>query len=240
MVKKIIHSDGNVIYDDVVTAILVDGGFYRRRAFSAFGDISAKERANELYSYCKRHLCEMVDGNLHVHQLYRILYYDCFPSEKVIYNPITKTNVNLKDSDTYKWTNEFFSNLKSKRKLALRLGRLADSQAQFVLSNKALKKLCNGTISVDDLKETDVSLSMQQKGVDMKIGLDISSLTHNKQVNQIVLISGDSDFVPAAKFARRAGIDFILDPLFAHVKPDLLEHIDGLRTCDSLFDKSNK
>lgn len=38
------------------TAILVDGGFYRRRAQSLFGEKSAEDRADELYYYCKRHL----------------------------------------------------------------------------------------------------------------------------------------------------------------------------------------
>ena len=42
-----------------------------------------------------------------------------------------------------------------------------------------------------------------------------------------MLISGDSDFVPAAKLACREGIDFILDPLFNPIKPDLFEHIYG-------------
>lgn len=69
----------------------------------------------------------------------------------------------------------------------------------------------------------------------MKIGLDIASLAYKKQVNQIVLISGDSDFVSAAKLARREGIDFVLDPLFAPIKPNLMEHIDGLRSCDNRF-----
>jgi len=41
--------------------------------------------------------------------------------------------------------------------------------------------------------------------------------------------------VPAAKLARREGIDFILDPLHSPIKPDLFEHIDGLYTCDSHF-----
>ena len=50
------------------------------------------------------------------------------------------------------------------------------------------------------------------------------------QVDQIILFSGDSDFVPAAKLARREGIDFILDPLWASIKPNLHEHIDGLRS----------
>ncbi|WP_204245095.1 NYN domain-containing protein [Cloacibacillus sp. An23] len=54
--------------------------------------------------------------------------------------------------------------------------------------------------------EDDVTLNVKQKGVDMRIGLDIASVTYKKQVQRIVLISGDSDFVPAAKLARREGM----------------------------------
>ena len=37
-------------------------------------------------------------------------------------------------------------------------------------------------------------------------------------------------FVPAAKLARREGVDFTLDPMHASIKSDLHEHIDGKRT----------
>nr|WP_243735402.1 NYN domain-containing protein [Xanthomonas oryzae] len=47
----------------------------------------------------------------------------------------------------------------------------------------------------------------------MRIGIDISSLALKHQVDQIVLFAGDADFVPAAKLARREGIDFVLDPM---------------------------
>ena len=68
------------------------------------------------------------------------------------------------------------------------------------------------------------------KGVDIRIGLDIATITLKKQADTIVLVSGDSDFVPAAKLARRDGVTFILDPLWQNVSPDLLEHIDRLRS----------
>ena len=64
----------------------------------------------------------------------------------------------------------------------------------------------------------------------MKIGLDIASLSYKRLVEQIILISGDSDFVPAAKLSRREGNDFILDPMWNHINPDLHEHIDGLKS----------
>ena len=85
-----------------------------------------------------------------------------------------------------------------------------------------------GERTVDNLEEKDFIFTAEQKGVDMRIGLDIASLAYKKLVDQIILISGDSDFVPAAKLARREGIDFILDPMWQDIRADLKEHIDGL------------
>ncbi len=213
------------------TAILVDGGFYRRRAQKVFGDKNATDRADELETYCKRHLKTHGQNS----ELYRIFYYDCPPSSKRIYHPYLKSQIDLGRSDLFVWTNDFLDSLKKKRKFAVRLGKLAEEQAHYTIRPEVVKKLCNGTISFSDITEKDFCLEIDQKGVDMKIGLDIASIAYKKQVDQIVLISGDSDFVSAAKLARREGIDFILDPLGAHIKPDLFEHIDGLRTCDKSY-----
>lgn len=210
-------------------AILVDGGFYRRRAQSLWGEKTAEERANELIDYCHRHLSEGRKDRWS-YDLYRIFYYDCPPMEKKVFHPLQKKTVDFGKSDLYIWMTEFLSELKGKRKVALRLGSLAESQACYTLRPDAVKKLCNGSLSVDQLEDNHFTLDVSQKGVDMKIGIDISSLAYKKQVEKIVLISGDSDFVPAAKLARREGIDFVLDPMWQDIKPELFEHIDGLRT----------
>ena len=81
-----------------------------------------------------------------------------------------------------------------------------------------------------NLQADDVALGLRQKGVDMRIAIDIASLTLKQQVNTIVLVAGDSDFVPAAKLARREGMEFILDPLWQNVNDDLFEHIDALQS----------
>ncbi len=218
------------------TAILVDGGFYRRRAFVAYGDRSPAERADELYAYCKRHLNTHGENS----DLYRIFYYDCPPMTRQVFHPLTQKNVNFAKSDTYTWAIKFFDELKKKRKVALRMGELSEQQAHYTLKNNKLNQLIRGEISVPDLTEKDFLFSVEQKGVDMRIGLDIASLSFKKQVDQIVLISGDSDFVSAAKLARREGIDFILDALHTNIKPNLFEHIDGLRTCDNCFKPKNE
>ena len=56
----------------------------------------------------------------------------------------------------------------------------------------------------------------------------MASLCLKKQADVIVLVAGDSDFVPAAKLARREGVRIILDPLWQNVSDSLFEHIDGL------------
>ena len=82
-----------------------------------------------------------------------------------------------------------------------------------------LKALLNGRRDWATLSDEDFRLDFRQKGVDMRIGLDIASLAYKGQINQLVLISGDSDFVPAAKLARREGIDFVLDPMWSTIRP---------------------
>lgn len=210
----------------IKTAIMVDGAFYRKRAFYFWGDLSPKDRAQELVNYCKRHIKEEKAGA----ELYRIFYYDCPPSSKRIYHPLLKRQIDLSKTDQFEWTNDFFRELMHQRKFALRMGRLAEEQAYYNIKPSVIRKLINKTITVDDLTENDFSIEIKQKGVDMRIGVDIASVTFKKQVDRIILISGDSDFVPAAKQARREGIDFILDPMRSTIKEDLFEHIDGMRT----------
>lgn len=214
------------------TAILVDGGFYRKK-FEKGGTHTPEEAAFALVRYCSRHLHE----RHYDHELYRIFYYDCKPCSKKIFHPLQNRTIDFSKSDHYKWMTSFLNELTTKRKVALRIGQLDEGSATYVLSNKATKDIVTKKRSVDDLTESDFSASIKQKGVDMKIGMDIASLAYKHQVDQIVLIAGDADFVPAAKLARREGIDFVLDPLDHAIKEDLFEHIDGKRSCGDPYDQ---
>lgn len=208
----------------IITAILVDGGFYQRRAQSLWGNKTPQERAKELWDYCLKHLSYKQEADL-----YRIFYYDCPPSSEKVYHPLLKKCVDLSKTPQYQWMSDFHEIMRSKRKVALRMGRLSSNYLRYSLSEKATKKLCRGAITAQDLTENDFTLSIVQKGVDMKMGIDIASMAYKHQVNQIVMIAGDSDFVPVIKLARREGIDVILDPMHNDIASDLNEHIDGLR-----------
>ena len=222
MEEKRIHTTKHKY--DMKTAILIDGAFYRKRAFYYTGAKEPAERAKELFEYCLRLLSDDRENR----HLYRIFYYDCPPVDKSVYNPITKKSFSLKHKDDYKWTTDFYNELKKLRKVALRMGRLNEDQIVYNLKHEAFKKLMNGSLKIEDITEKDIEMNLEQKGVDMRIGVDISSLAFKKQVNQIILVSGDSDFVPAAKQARREGIDFLLSPMGNPIKSDLFEHIDGM------------
>ncbi len=209
-------------------AILVDGGFYRKRANHLFGEKTAEKRAEELEQYCKKHLKNK--KGTPDNYLYRVFYYDCPPCDKNIFHPFTQRSVNMKKSELYEWMNTFLAELKSKRKFALRMGRLSVNNAGYVIKPDVIKSLFSGKIQFSDIKESDFYLDIKQKAMDMKLGTDIASMALKKQVDQIILIAGDSDFVPAAKLARREGVDFILDPMGQKINEDLSEHIDGIRS----------
>lgn len=213
------------------TAILVDGGYYRKRAQYLWGKKTAEERANELFKYCMLHISEPDEPR----DLYRIFYYDCPGMTRQMTHPLTGATIDFSKGDGTQWAKDFFEALSSKRKVAIRRGELAENQAEYVLKPKALSELLNGSKTVHDLSVRDFRLEVKQKGVDMRIGLDAASIAMGKQADQIVLIAGDSDFLPVAKIARRSGIDFILDPMKQMPKANLQEHVDGIETFTDLL-----
>lgn len=212
------------------TAILIDGAFFIKRIRSlklVSNHYDAQRMADLAFRYAIKHLKYKVHGQNQRDELYRIFFYDCVPFEKKMHNPISKRAIDFAKTDEAQFRHALHEHLKKKRKLALRLGKLSEN-AQWTLKPQKMKALLSNP--AEPITENDVMLDIKQKGVDMRIGLDIASMALKKQVDKMVLFSGDSDFVPAAKLARREGIDFILDPMWNHIPPDLFEHIDGLRT----------
>lgn len=208
------------------TAILVDGGYYRKRAEYLWGKKRPEDRAKELFVYCMLHISEPEEPR----DLYRIFYYDCPGMTRSIVHPLTKQTTDFSTNAGTKWTKDFFEHLSTMRKVAIRRGELAENQATYILKQSALNDILSKKRTVDDLVEADFRLDVKQKGVDMRIGLDAASIAYGRHADQIVLIAGDSDFLPVAKMARRNGIDFILDPMKQIPKASLQEHVDGIET----------
>ncbi|MDH0864441.1 NYN domain-containing protein [Mitsuaria sp. GD03876] len=214
------------------TAILIDGAFFvkRFRALEPGNAHDAERAADCAFRWALAHLVERGRGRgKRFRELFRIYFYDCPPLMKRLQNPISGKGINFSTSSEALFRIQLHERLKTKRKMALRLGHLA-SDSVWTIKPEAIQALLKRKIRSDDLTEGDVVPHLRQKGVDMNIGVDIVTLALRKQVDQIVLVSGDSDFVPAAKLARREGVDFILDPMWQPVSANLQEHIDGLRS----------
>ena len=206
------------------TAILVDGAFFLKRYRWTFGKGHGPQQvAKNLFTMCIKHLEERND-------LYRILFYDCPPLSKKAHNPVSGKAVDFSKTSTYTFRTQLHKELVRLRKVALRSGRLSEKTGGWIIKPYPTKRILSGAVQPGDISENDVECDVTQKGVDMKIGLDIASLAFKRLVGRIILVTGDADFVPAAKFARREGIDVVLDPMWQTISPDLQEHIDGLKS----------
>lgn len=212
-------------------AILIDGGFvcrhFKNRKTAKDAEDAASILSRIVRYHVRRFRQECKDERA---VLYRSFYYDAEPFDKTFFNPITKQPQHYKETDTYIFKSAFLPLLTKQRKMAMRLGRLDFNGNEIILSASIAKDLAKDpTKHITDYKPSDVKASIVQKQVDMKIGLDLASLAYKRLVDQVVLISADSDFVPVLKVARREGIDVVLDSMGATIKPELNEHIDGVR-----------
>ena len=78
------------------------------------------------------------------------------------------------------------------------------------------------------LTDNDYRPDFEQKGVDTKIGLDIAWISMGGIAQRTYLVTGDSDFIPAMKFARRSGIQVFLYTLAHGVTDEMKDHSDVL------------
>lgn len=212
------------------TAVLIDGSFFLRRYRSLYDSsqsMTPTEVAKDLHDICLRHVYGLKKIDRDEEDLYRIFFYDCAPLAKKVHNPIDNRCLDYSKTPQFIFQTQFHEELKKLRKVAVRMGTLKDFKS-WVIKPSETKALLSGKTKPEDLQDSDLTYQVKQSGVDMKIGLDIASLAYKKLVGKIILISGDSDFIPAAKLARREGIDIVLDPMKNPIDPGLHEHIDGL------------
>ncbi len=115
----------------------------------------------------------------------------------------------------------FQDELELKPNVALRKGELAVHG--WRVRDAALREIARTPRA---LVADDLELNLEQKGVDLRIGLDIARLALRRLVETLVVVTGDSDLVPAFQFARREGLRVFLDHLGGPVKRELEAHAD--------------
>ena len=198
-------------------AVLLDGEFVKKalgqrlKKFPDLGDITAEvERI-------------LKTPSLADHTLYRIFYYTADPLTGSTRHPMSGQKFNFGKNQTFTRNSKLIDKVENAPNVAVRRGTLAHQGWQ--LGYAAAKAMLAGT--KQSVVAQDIAPKIRQKGVDMRIGLDIASLALKRLVSTIVLVAGDSDFIPAMKLARREGLRVLLDPLgSSHVRPELKVHAD--------------
>jgi uncharacterized LabA/DUF88 family protein len=216
-------------------ALFIDGGFLLQRLASVRPDVDpadpvAVDRAiGQLVHAHLDHIRQIEGGaDVRAHH-YRSFFYDAAPYHHMAQLPVSGRNLNYDKTPQAQFRRALHVALRKRSNMAVRLGTVR-LERSWVLNERAQKDLLRGARTVADLMDEDFTAALRQKGVDMRFGLDVASVTLKRQANVLILVTGDSDFVPAAKLARREGAQVILDPLWASVSDDLHEHIDQLRS----------
>jgi uncharacterized LabA/DUF88 family protein len=77
------------------------------------------------------------------------------------------------------------------------------------------------------LTDADFKPDFEQKGVDMRIGLDIATFCRSRAVDRVVQMTNDTDCIPAMKYARISGLQVALASFpDRKVATELLWHSD--------------
>lgn len=148
-------------------------------------------------------------------EIFRILYYDCAPYTGTVKLPVSGTDF------TFTSPGGWLDELSRKNLFAVRRG---------VLKFRGFKPK-KIPVSMQALTDQDFEPVFEQKGVDMRIGLDIALFSDVRSVERILLISGDTDCIPAMKHGRKAGLQIIMIEVpGSRLAPELLTHCDFKRT----------
>lgn len=195
--------------------VLIDGGFFQSKFQSRFGRWA---QPREIHDAGHRMLAE---SEFSGDELFRIYYYDTRPYGGETHHPITGYTCDFSRTDGYRARDSFLRELALFPNVSLKLGRLA--HAGWKLQENAVEEIKSG-------REFDPRMiipSLVQKQVDITMALDIAWLSMKRIVEKVVLVTADSDFVPAMEFARREGMLVYLVRFDHYVKPELVEHCDG-------------
>lgn len=198
-------------------AILLDGGYLTKKLLERNGRPAT---ADDIEAECDRLRAIPCVAD---YELLRIYYYDAYPSTETVRWPISNTLYPLGNTPRFQQAQALYDQLILKPNVALRMGHVALGPNHWKMKPRAAKQLKQNP---RPLVDADFTLDMSQKGVDIRIGMDMARLALRDMVRTIVVVTGDTDFVPAFKYVRREGVKVVLDPIGGGGRVELHRHAD--------------
>lgn len=153
--------------------------------------------------------------------LLRKYFYHATPATGVITHPLDQTQLDLSATGIRSQHERLIAQLEMKPNFAVRLGETVAQD--WRLGSKAIKSL---TRHPRPVQANDFIPNIVQKGVDLRIVLDMARLALRDMVGVVVVITGDSDLIPAFKFVRREGVRVFLECMGHGVRWELKVHSD--------------
>lgn len=196
-------------------ALLLDGGFVKKKLAQRHNHFATVQEVVDLCNQVMAH------SRLQGRELFRIYYYDAPPFEGTSKNPISGAVLNFSTTLQAAQNKALLDSLELQPDFAVRRGSIV--QTGWKLGRSAMRSLSRKTRQVT---EADFVPDMVQKGVDIRIGLDMAWISLKRLVDVLVLVTGDSDFVPVMKFARREGLKVYVETMGHPVRRELKAHAD--------------
>jgi uncharacterized LabA/DUF88 family protein len=196
-------------------AALLDGAFVIRKLEAQLGRFPTAEDIQALAAAIHAHECVSEFSRL------RIYFYHAHPAVGTLVNPVSKRRVSLESTPIHDNNKRLLEALETVPDFALRLGETATTG--WKVGPSAFRNLMRNPRLIE---AEDLVPAIEQKGVDLRIGLDIARLALTSSVQAIVAVTGDSDLIPAFKFARREGLRVFLCHMGHGIKRELLVHAD--------------
>jgi len=164
-------------------------------------------------------------------ELFRIFYYDCLPFSGKVETPISRDRKDFGETDVYKVRMSLLDEIRVMSSVAFRKGEIKFRGWRLKRGVLDAVRDRRRDLEKQPLNDDDFAPNFEQKGVDMKIGLDIAWLASQRIVDKILLFGSDTDFVPALKFARTQGILIVVADM-GGLHDSLREHADEVRKID--------
>ena len=207
------------------TAYLIDGGWLNE-TYKHAKKIRDWPSAKTIYSIIRSCVAPEED-------IYRIFYYDALPFDGKRICPIDGEKIDFSATPAFNAKIQFFNTLSQMDFVALRRSVLKFQgwglNGEYY---RKWKKTQSAGKPPPRPTKDDVKPLLVQKGVDMCIGVDMGTLSIKRIVERIVLVSGDTDMIPAMKLARIEGTQIVLVKNSNKLKQSMLDHSDMVRYID--------
>ena len=182
----------------------IDGAFFTKLYQQQEGRFPMPENVKQKVET----LVSRIQSSYPQSELFRVNYYDCAPFDGCLTAPDGE-QINYGETVLYQKKMDYLNALAEMDQFQVCLGRIAFK---------------SWSVDPDDTKS--YKPNFQQKGVDVKIGLDMAAMAMKKVADKFVLITADADFLDPIKFVRQEGIQVYLCPLNNPISGELRRNCD--------------